>query len=244
MRIAVIDDEKYSRIEIIHQLHTEIGKDHEILEASSGAEAARLLEGEPFDLLFVDIDLGDMEGTTIAALARRLMPDAKIIFVTAFSDYAVRAFDLHANDYILKPVDPKRFKEALEHCLKENRAVGADLPSDPELERIGISSNRLTTLIDIENISYVETDGNGRGCIIHTRTGESYSDATSLSDYETKLESHGFFRTHKTCLVRLDCIKDIFTWKNGGFGLRLRDDVTELPISRSRIKELRKKLSI
>lgn len=77
MRIAVIDDEKYSRVELIHQIRQRLPQ-AEILEAGNGAQAMALLEREHFDILFIDIHLGDMEGTTVASLARRLMPAAKI----------------------------------------------------------------------------------------------------------------------------------------------------------------------
>ncbi|MEI3141081.1 MAG: response regulator [Lawsonibacter sp.] len=109
MRIAVIDDEKYSRIVLTHQIR-QLLPQAEVAQAASGAQAMELLERQSFDVLFIDIRLGDMEGTTIAALARRLMPRAKIIFATAYSEFAVKAFELRADDYILKPFDPERIR--------------------------------------------------------------------------------------------------------------------------------------
>ena len=99
MRIAVIDDEKYSRIVLTHQIR-QLLPQAEVAQAASGAQAMELLERQSFDVLFIDIRLGDMEGTTIAALARRLMPRAKIIFATAHSEFAVMAFQLRADDYV------------------------------------------------------------------------------------------------------------------------------------------------
>ena len=115
MRIAVIDDEKYSRLELIHQIRQHLPQ-AEIMEAGNGVQAMALLEKNTFDVLFVDIHLGDMEGTTVAALARRLMPEAKIIFATAYSEYAVTAFELGVDNYILKPFDPARIRQVLEQC--------------------------------------------------------------------------------------------------------------------------------
>lgn len=117
MRIAVIDDEKYSRIELIHQIRQVIPH-AEIAEAANGAQALKLLEKDAFDILFIDIHLGDMEGTTVAALARKLMPKATVVFATAYSDYAVEAFELRANDYILKPFNPNRIRQLLEEHLQ------------------------------------------------------------------------------------------------------------------------------
>ena len=126
MRIAVIDDEKYSRVALVRQIEGFLPH-AEIFEAGSGAQAVELLEKHTFDILFLDIHLGDMEGTTIAALARRLMPQAKIIFATAYSDYAVRAFELRADDYLLKPFDPNRIRER-PALLAPGRSCGSGHP--------------------------------------------------------------------------------------------------------------------
>ena len=102
MRIAVIDDEKYSRIALVHKIRQFL-QYSDVVEAGSCAQAIELLEKQSFDILFLDVHLGDMEGTTIAALARRLMPSARIIFATAYSEYAVRALELRADAYMQKP---------------------------------------------------------------------------------------------------------------------------------------------
>ena len=142
MRIAVINDEKYSRVALVRQIEGFLPH-AEIFEAGSGAQAVELLEKHTFDILFLDIHLGDMEGTTIAALARRLMPQAKIIFATAYSDYAVRAFELRADDYLLKPFDPDRIREALRRCTAEPAPAASAAP--PVLHRIAVNSNRSST---------------------------------------------------------------------------------------------------
>ena len=238
MRIAVIDDEKYSRVELIHQIRQQLPQ-AEIKEAGNGVQAMALLEKESFDILFIDIHLGDMEGTTVASLARRLMPAAKIIFATAYSEYAVTAFELGVDNYILKPFDPARIRQVLEQC---GQAV-QPAPSQRE-NRLAISSNRHTILLDVDEISYIETDGSGRGCRLHTLSGEEYADGSPLSEYESRLGGRGFYRIHKTCLVRLSYIQDIFPWNNNSFALRVRGSSSPLPIGRERVKELRRRLNI
>ena len=123
MRIAVIDDEKYSRVALVRQIEGFLPH-AEIFEAGSGAQAVELLEKHTFDILFLDIHLGDMEGTTIAALARRLMQQAKIIFATAYSDYAVRAFELRADDYLLKPFQDNELILAVERIRQKEQEQG------------------------------------------------------------------------------------------------------------------------
>lgn len=242
MRIAVIDDEKYSRVALVYQIRQFLPQ-AEVFEAGSGAQAIELLEKQTFDVLFLDIHLGDMEGTTVAALARRLMPDARLIFATAYSEYAVRAFELHADDYLLKPFAPECIREALERCIAAPASAAPSSPTAP-FHRIAVNSNRSTTLIDVEEISYIETDGVGRGCLIHTVSDKSYSDNTSLSEYESKLSRQEFYRIHKTCLVHLRYVESIFPWTGNGFALRVRGSSSVLPISRDRVRELRKLLHI
>lgn len=240
MRIAVIDDEKYSRVELIYQIRQHLPK-AEIMEAGNGAQALTLLEKETFDILFIDIHLGDMEGTTVAALARRLMPSAKIIFATAYSEYAVQAFELRVDDYILKPFDPKRLAQVLDQCVRD---LQTGRTQDRGPDRLAISSNRHTILLDVSDVSYIETDGTGRGCILHLLDGSSYPDNSSLADYENRLDGQGFFRIHKTCLVQLRYIQDIFPWNSGSFALRVRGCAIVLPIGRDRVRELRRRLNI
>ena len=227
MRIAVIDDEKYSRVALVRQIEGFLPH-AEIFEAGSGAQAVELLEKHTFDILFLDIHLGDMEGTTIAALA--------------YSDYAVRAFELRADDYLLKPFDPDRIREALRRCTAEPAPAASAAP--PVLHRIAVNSNRSTTLLDTDEITYIETDGIGRGCILHTISGKSYPDTASLGEYESRLGEQDFYRIHKTCLVHLRYIVSIFPWTGNSFAPRVRRTDSVLPISRERVRELRRRLNI
>lgn len=237
MRIAVIDDEKYSREELIYQIRQFL-PDAQIREAYSGVKALELLEQERFDLLFIDVRLGDMLGTTVASLARKLMPQAKIVFATAYSEYAVKAFELEVDNYILKPFDPRRVRQVLESCTAAPPA-----PAAAPVPKVAVTVNRHTTLLDVENVVYIETDSSGRHCIIHT-SGGTYSSTHTLSEYDVKLSPYGFFRIHKTCLVQLRLIQDIFPWSSNGFALHMQGFSQVLPISRDRIKPLRQKLAL
>ncbi len=100
----------------------EVRPDCEITEAESGADALKMFnEADSFDLIFVDMDLGDMEGTTLAATAKRLFPRAKIVFATAYSQYAAKAYEMEIDDYILKPFDPERVHHVVKKCIGEGK---------------------------------------------------------------------------------------------------------------------------
>lgn len=238
MRIAVIDDEKYARIEMRHHIN-EWNPEAIVQEVSGGVEALELFEKERFDILFIDIHLGDVQGTTVASVAKRMMPEAKVIFATAFSEYAVKAFELQADDYLLKPIDPQRIRDILENCSQQK---SESLPA--ESSRLAIRSGRHTRLIDIDEVTHIVTDGKGRGCYICLMKGDTLQDSSPLSDFEHRLREQGFYRIHKRSLVNLRQIQDIFPWKNNSFALRMRGSETILPIAREKHKELKRLLRI
>ena len=170
LRIAVFDDEKYSREELVHQILSEL-PDAEIIQGASGLEAIEIIEIHKFDILFVDIHLGDIQGTTIASLAKKLMPNAKIIFATAFSQYAVKAFELGVDNYILKPFDPKRVSEVLNLCCK---SLPNPIEATKSVQKIAVRYNRHTVFINAEDIASIATSCSGRNCIIYTLNKKSY----------------------------------------------------------------------
>ena len=260
MKIAVIDDERPSRKELIHQILS-VMPDSLIEEAHSGSNALELISSRPFDLLFVDINLNDMEGTTLAAAARRILPDAQIVFATAYSQYAVRAFELGVNNYILKPFDPDRVRRVLEKCCHDlNLSKGAAAVSGtaavpgpaavsgpaaaPVLSpaRMAINVNRTIVMLDIPQIVYIETSG--RSCIIHTATRD-YTENQLLGEYEKRLAPHGFFRIHKSYLVNLGYITEMFPWANNSLAVKMQGFEKEiLPVGREKVKNLRQLLGI
>ena len=260
MKIAVIDDERPSRKELIHQILS-VMPDSLIEEADSGSNALELISSRPFDLLFVDINLNDMEGTTLAAAATRILPDAQIVFATAYSQYAVRAFELGVNNYILKPFDPDRVRRVLEKCCHDlNLSKGAAAVSGtaavpgpaavsgpaaaPVLSpaRMAINVNRTIVMLDIPQIVYIETSG--RSCIIHTATRD-YTENQLLGEYEKRLAPHGFFRIHKSYLVNLGYITEMFPWANNSLAVKMQGFEKEiLPVGREKVKNLRQLLGI
>ncbi len=113
MRIAVIDDERPARSELKHQL-LKLLPDALIEEGESGAQALEMAGEGEYDLFFLDINLGDINGTVLVNALKKMQPDMKIIFVTAYSDYAVKAFELGVEDYIMKPYDQRRLMKMLQ----------------------------------------------------------------------------------------------------------------------------------
>lgn len=240
MRVAIIDDERPARSELEYQLRL-LMPQVEIVQAHNGAQALSLIGAQGFDLLFVDIHLGDVKGTDLISVIRKTLPNAKIVFATAYADYATRAFELQVDDYLLKPFDPERLQQVLTRCM----AQPAPPPASGALSgKLAITKDRHITLIDIDEVVYLETDGVGRGCILHTVAGD-HRDGASMAEYEKRLVAKGFFRSHKSYLVQLKLIADVFPWTGGGFALRMRGfEETVLPTGRDQVKELRQLLSL
>lgn len=260
MKIAVIDDERPARRELIRQIQ-ETMPDCEIREADSGAGALELFNAEEnFDILFVDINLNDMEGTTLAATAKKLLPKAKIVFATAYSQYAAKAFEMEIDDYILKPFDPDRVRHVLEKCMRglaqNQEADGAQGTGAKNMEKTGaeaqqagvtapripIPVNHSIRFLDVPQIVYAETQG--RGILLHTRTGSCEVNQL-LGDLEKKLQPYGFFRIHKSYLVNLEYITEMFPWTGNGLAMKLKGyENTILPVGRERLKTLKQILNI
>ena len=167
----------------------------------------------------------------MAAAMQKILPEVPVVFATAYSDYAVKAFELNAADYILKPIEPDRLRAVLKKCM----AVSNTTPSvsDPMESKIAIRFNRKVIFTDTRDIIYIET-----------RTS-SYAENVLIGDYEKRLTHLGFFRIHKSYLVNLAFVSEVFPWANNGLALKLDGCGSEIfPIGREKTKTFRQRMRI
>lgn len=235
MKLAVIDDERPSRSELCH-LILECEPDAQIDQADSGQKALELAAQNHYDAMFVDIHLGDISGTTLALMLRKLIPEVQIVFATAYDEYAVKAFDMDAVDFIMKPFDPKRVARTMEKLHSRlNQAPKEEPPAVSN--KLSVSCEKRVVLLDIPDIAYLETDS--RNCIIHTVHGD-YSCSQPLGFFEKRLASAQFFRIHKSYLVNLQYIVELSPWFRGMSCVKLKGFESEpLPVSRKQLKRLK-----
>ncbi len=190
----------------------------------------------------MDINLGDVDGTTLAAMAKKAQPKVEIVFATAYNNYAEKAFDIDALNYILKPFDPKRIEQTIRRYMKKREAVcgGKEAVREDEkttISKISINSDKKMILVDIADIVYIET-GN-RACIVHTKT-KSYTTPSSMNSFEERLKENGFFRIHKSYLINLKFVIEIYPWFNNTTCVKMQGYEKEiLTVGRNQIKELK-----
>lgn len=242
MRIGIIDDERPARSELRFQLE-DMNMDFEILEGKSGSEAIQIATAEPMDLLFLDINLGDMNSTVLVPTLQKLQPEMMICFVTAYSEYAVQAFNLEVDDYVLKPFEPERIKRVVQKCMERNHIGEAEAESSEKSDewqhkRISVVCADRTVYVNTEDVVYIETYN--RGCKVYTDK-QVLETHQSIGQYEKKFPY--FFRIHKSYLVNVDRIQEQFLWSKNSVALRMEGyPENVLPVSRDKVKALRERL--
>ena len=235
MRIAVVDDERPARSELIYLIR-QCSPEAEVMEADSSEHLMALLDNEIFDACFVDIDLGGANGTTLASMIKSRQPETLIVFATAYREYAVKAFELGAVDYLLKPFDLERVKKSMERLKEKSEELNVRQNST-EIHKLMVNAGSSYQVLDVSEIVYIETEN--RACRIHTKNRD-YIQNESLNFYESRLRGDRFFRIHKSYLVNLDYVVEMVPGFNNGYSLKMKYFEKErLPIGRTQVKEFR-----
>jgi DNA-binding LytR/AlgR family response regulator len=229
LRALVVDDEEPALAELVYLLSRDdrIG---EILTASNASEALKVLQGAEVDVVFCDVKMPGLDGIDLARVLSRFATRPRIVFVTAYDEHAVAAFDLDATDYVMKPVREARLAEAV------RRVVGTGQPADPddgEDEVIPVELAGVTRFVSRSSVRYVEAQGDYAR--LHTASS-SHLVRIPLSTLEERWHSAGFTRIHRSTLVALDHIDEMRV-EAGRCTVRVGDDW--LPVSRRHTRELR-----
>lgn len=234
LRVLIADDEAPARRKIERFLGER--SDVEIVaQASNGTDAVDLAALTKPDLIFLDIHMPELDGIGVAeALANQAKPPS-IIFVTAYDEYAVRAFDVRALDYLLKPFDKDRFDRALERV--SSKALDADALHEalmqtrcdaPLASRLLIPADGRSFFVALSDVVRFEADGNN--VVVHT-SGGTYALRATLDSFERRLDPARFARIHRAHLVNTDYFAALEPWFRGDYTVTLRDG-TKLPWSR------------
>lgn len=236
--MLVVDDEPWARKRILALLKVE--QDFEIIgECSGGREAIKKILDLSPDLVFLDVQMPGVDGFDVVdAISPEHMP--LVIFATAFDKYALRAFDSHALDYLLKPFDEERFQIALNRArkdLQQGKNAAEDLRSvlkslgnsHKYLRRLVVKSGGRVIFLRATDIEWFESCGN----YVTLHVGRhSHLLRTTMNALEPKLNSDQFVRIHRSTIVNLDCVRELQPWFRGEQSLILKDG-TQLSVGRA-----------
>jgi two-component system, LytTR family, response regulator len=240
IRALIVDDEPLARKFIRRMLKDDF--EVEIAgEASNGKEAVAIIQKHGPDIVFLDVQMPEMDGfAVLESIQADKLPE--IIFTTAYEQYAIRAFELHALDYLLKPFDQTRFKDAIKHAKERFRSehqqdnrlqIGALLESiryKPEyLDRVVIKSGGRITFLNTREINWIEADDK----YVHLHTDKSnLMVRQTLSMMEAQLDPKKFRRIHRSAIVNVERIKELQPLFNGEHSIVLENG-TKLVLSRN-----------
>lgn len=268
LKALIVDDEYPARKELRFFLN-KFDNIEVVGEATNAQEALTLIKALDYSILFLDIEMPGMNGLEVGAKVQEMPNPPHVIFVTAYDEYAVKAFEVNAVDYILKPIEEKRLTQVINKIVKMKQqqpqqpqvngaatvpqgqealapgdvvAGAGQKPQHIKIDRIPAEKQGKTILVNESDIIYAFTEQDY--VYIKTISDKLFTRFT-LKELESRLNSAVFFRTHRCYLVNLHKVKEIIPFFNGTYTLIVEDnDKSEVPVSRAQAKKLRKILGM
>jgi two-component system response regulator LytT len=248
IRALVVDDEKLARDRLVGFLGKVPGVEI-VGQATNGVEAVASIERDKPDLVFLDVQMPGMDGFEV--LKAIAPPAPHVVFATAFDDYAIRAFEVEAVDYLLKPFARARVEEAVGRVRArlERGNDGLDVQAvlkrieegrKEHLRQIPVHAGKRILLIAIDEVQWFGVEYR----LVYAHTADrAYMTNFTLRELEDRLDPELFFRAHKASLVNMRQVKEIVPWFGGRYKLVMRDQTgSEVPVSRAQARALRAKL--
>jgi two-component system, LytTR family, response regulator len=247
-KVLIVDDERLSRQRLRRLLAFE--PECEIAgECENGADALRALERERPDIIFLDVQMPELDGFEVVRAMDEVRP--LIIFTSAFDEYALRAFEVHAFDYLMKPFDRRRFRESLQRAKNQLTRDRSDSPEDRlralfehftssrrTPDRIAIRNNGRVVFVKIDEVDWIEASDNY--VCLHCGK-DTHVLRETMGQLESRLDPARFLRVHRSAIVNLDRIKELQPWFRGDYRVILRDG-TELTLTKSHREKLESRL--
>lgn len=236
LKAIIVDDEAPARSELRFLLD-EIGQVEVAAEAATVREAIEKLKEIGADIMFLDVNMPGANGLQLAEALTKLKYPPYVIFVTAYSEYAVKAFEVNATDYLVKPVETERLKQAISKVYQLIAAQGKPtanerIPVEKGGKKLLVPANKIHFIMAKDDYSYLHTDT------------DRYLSTVSLAQLEEKLSSLGFFRVHRRYLVNLACVSEVDPVSGGTLLLTLNGEEEKIPVSRRRVASLKKALGL
>ncbi len=236
-RALLVDDERLARNDL--RLLLENHKNIRIVgEASNGTEALNLIKEIKPDLVFLDIQMPGANGFDVL---EQISPDIKVIFVTAFDEYALRAFEVNALDYLLKPVNPERLMQSIERLELIPEDIDIDLRELEYNDRLLLKLDTSLGFLKISTVVCITSAGdysevlctNKKKVLVHK----------SMAEWETRLPPTFFNRIHRTTIVNMEYVDRLEEWFNNSYRVYLKGIEEPYVMSRRYVAKLKQKLS-
>jgi two-component system response regulator LytT len=249
---VIVDDEQLARDELAFLVNS-VGEVNVVAQGKNGLEAINLIKEYSPDLVFLDVQMPGLDGFgVIKKLLDRKLPMPKIVFATAFDQYAVKAFEVNAVDYLLKPFDKKRVAQSIEKARAQMEANGGSEEKLDALVRMLESEKSQTAkilikaagrllLADPKDICYATIDDGVITVVTSGHSGmEGQSNCRTLEELNENLNPSLFWRAHRSFLVNIHHIREVVPWFKSSYQLRMDDKKqTEIPVSRAQTRRLR-----
>ena len=244
LKTLIVDDEAPARSELRYMLER-VPNVHVVGEATNATEALELIKALNYDLVFIDIQMPGLNGLDVVAALKELDRMPAVVFVTAYSEYAVKAFELDAVDYLVKPIDEDRLNQAVAKVDKRKDpqpAVAAKAEPVIEIERIPVESKGKTLLMPMQDIVYISS----RNDIVFIHTADNtYITKFTLKTLEERLRNKSFLRVHRGYIVNLSHVIEIVPMYGRSYILKVRcNHKNEIPVSRRRGQRLKAMLGM
>ena len=244
LRVIMVDDEEPAR-RLLREYLEDIPGVSIIAECGNGFEAVKAVAEHEPDLMLLDIQMPKLDGFEVVELLERELP---IIFITAHDEHALRAFEVHAVDYLLQPYSAERLAEAIERARERigrgdapaslDELVSAARPDGGDLERILVCDGSDVLVIPVESVDYIEARDDA--VAIHTG-GAIHLKAQRLSTLEERLDPKRFIRVHRSFILNIDRLRSIELYAKDS-RIAILADGTKVPVSRSGYSRLRELL--
>ena len=259
LRALVVDDEQPARQELCFQLDR-IAAVEVAGQAGDGLEALALIDALRPDLVLLDIQMPGRNGFDVARELLASPADTRVVFVTAYDEYAIDAFEVNAVDYLLKPVEPERLERAIERVrgrLENERAADGGGMAGAELRRLvqyvterqtgpaqlAVKVGERFQLIQSSDIIYAALADDVITVVTDDLTGSS--SYRTLDELQAKLDPAVFWRVRRSHLININKVKEIVPWFSRNYILKMQDaSGTEIPVSRAQTKRLRTHLNL
>jgi len=240
----IIDDEKLAR-DLLREFLESFPQIEVVGECAKGSEAVKEINKLLPDLIFLDVQMPGMNGFDVLA---EIEHEPYVIFTTAYDQYAIRAFEENAVDYLLKPLDEERFKVAVDRALKRKKSEQGSLEEllrDLKLEgknsyetHIFVQKSEKLFNLAVEEIVFLEASGDYT--VITTKTDQFVS-SSGIGKLEEILNPNTFIRVHRSTIINQNYLKEIERHFNGGMVVKMQNGKS-FPVSRTYAKEIRKKV--